>query len=82
MLLLQHSYPCLNEVHLVLILEEILEVNERKLRNNVIRVSYQVLRLDSEGRNMRRRAYFQHSSLLLLDYKQAQEGRTVMPLSE
>ena len=74
--------PLDDEGLLVLILEKILQVRERKLQNRVIReylVKWKELPMEDatwEGDQV-----LQHPSLQLLEDKQFQVGRTVMPPS-
>jgi hypothetical protein len=68
---------------LELVPEEVLEQREHKLRSSIIReylVRCRVLPVDDstlEGEHI-----LQHQGLMLLEYKQFREGRTVMSRSQ
>jgi hypothetical protein len=67
----------------VWVLEEVLEVRERKLRNRVIREYLIRWRdLPVEDVTWESDQILQRPNLQLLEDKQSREGRTVMPLSK
>jgi hypothetical protein len=71
------------EGQLELVLEEVLEFWERKLRSRVIReclIRWRVLLV--EDATWESKQVLQHPGLVLLEDKQFQEGRTVMSLSK
>ena len=74
------SLPPLDEVgKLILVLEEVIETRERKLRNRIIR-EYLIRWKDLpyEDATWEGESILQHPSLRLLEGKQSREGRTVM----
>jgi hypothetical protein len=75
--------PLDEEGHLELVLEEVLEFRERKLRSRVIKECLIIWRgLPQEDATWESEQVFQHPVLVLLEDKQFWEGRTVMSLSK
>ena len=75
--------PLDEEGQLELVLEEVLEFRERKLRSRVIRECLIRWRgLPIEDANWESEQVLQHPGLVLLEDKQFREGRNVMSLSK
>jgi hypothetical protein len=75
--------PLDEEGQLQLVLEEVLEFRERRLRSRVNRECLVRWReLPVEDATWEREKILQHPQLVLLEEKKSQEGRTVMSLSK